>query len=343
MKLKIYYSWFICCTIFLSACATYKPTTVFQTKNTSFPDYSNIENWAAHPSKFDPADLTPEGDTISQENMVADVFFLHPTTYTGDKKGQNQWNGPMDDNALNEKTNSGTIKFQASAFNQAGRVFAPRYRQAHLNAYFTKDTASARAAFDLAYRDIKSSFEYYLKNENHGRPFILASHSQGTTHAIRLINEFINSKPLKNKLVAAYLIGMPVRKDQFTGILPCSDSLDTSCFVSWRTFKEGHEYKFDRHPEKILVTNPINWKTDDTYAPKSANKGTLLFDFNKIYNQHIDAQVHESILWANKPKFKGSIFLRTKNYHPADINFYYFNIRENASLRVAQFIKNRNQ
>jgi hypothetical protein len=319
-------------TLFLS-CKTYKPEYTYQESRIEPVDYSNIKFWAAHPDKTDESDRTPEGDTVTYDHLTADVFFIHPTTYTGDK-GQEMWNGALEDQKLNIKTDEGTIRFQASAFNHAGRVFAPRYRQAHLHAYFTKDKASAKKAFNLAYEDVKQAFDYYLHHLNNGRPIIIAGHSQGTNHAERLLEEYFTGKPLKEKLVAAYLIGMPVRKNRFTDIFPCKDSSETGCFVSWRTFKKGYKLPAAISENNVCVTNPISWACDENYAPKTSNRGTLLFDFNKIYTHHIDAQVSHNILWANKPKFFGSIFLRTKNYHPADINFYYFNIRENANLRV---------
>ncbi|MEL4881666.1 DUF3089 domain-containing protein, partial [Shewanella algae] len=82
----------------------------------------------------------------------------------------------------------GTILFQASIFNAAGRVFAPYYRQAHISSYYPisqLDSIAAKASFDLAYSDIKKAFENFLQLWNEGRPIIIASHSQGTTHAKR--------------------------------------------------------------------------------------------------------------------------------------------------------------
>lgn len=330
MKKPVFF--FIILIYFLS-CKVYKPTYTLQDQASPQTDYHQLENWAAHPDKIDESDRTPEGDTVRNNVLPADVFFIHPTTYTGEKK-QDQWNASLDDTNLNKKTDEGTIRFQASAFNHAGRIYAPRYRQAHIHAYFTKDLSSAKKAFDLAYRDVKSAFEFYLKNENSGRPFIIASHSQGTNHAERLIEELISGTPLKEKLIAAYLIGMPVPKDRFKDILPCKDSSDTGCFISWRTFKHGHKLPENKRAESISVTNPLNWSTGTQYVPKSYNRGTLLYNFNKVYPALVDAQVSNNILWATKPKFRGSILLRTKNYHVADVNFYYFNIRENAKHRV---------
>ncbi|MBK9733903.1 MAG: DUF3089 domain-containing protein [Saprospiraceae bacterium] len=326
--------------ILLVACKTYKPVTTYEIKENKILDYSLMKNWASHPDMVDPADKMPEGGLSNDKDVAADVFFLHPTTYTGDK-GQDQWNADIDDQKLNQKTDEGTILFQASAFNQAGRIFAPRYRQAHLQAYFTKDTASAVKALDFAYQDIKNAFEYYLTHENKGRPIIIAAHSQGTNHAERILTDFFDGKALKNKLIAAYLIGMPIQKESYKTIKPCLRNDDTGCFVSWRTFKNGHEPKRVLTGDQICVTNPLSWCTNNEFMPKSFNKGSLLFEFNKVYPQLVDAQIENGVLWANKPKFKGSFFLWTKNYHIADINFYYMNIRENASERVKTFMKTK--
>jgi hypothetical protein len=62
-----------------------------------------------------------------------------------------------------------------------------------------------KKALDLAYSDIREAFAYYLENFNNNKPFIIASHSQGTVHAKRIISEFIDGKELQNKLIAAYL------------------------------------------------------------------------------------------------------------------------------------------
>lgn len=324
----------------MESCKTYRPEYTYDDTGTDVPDYSKPTNWAAHPSAEDEADATPEGKKVSYDRTVADVFFIHPTTYIG-VKNEDRWNASLTDARLNKKTDEGSIRFQASAFNHAGRVYAPRYRQAHFHAYFTADTASAKKAFDRAYRDVREAFIYYLRNENRGRPIILAGHSQGTNHAERLIDEFFTGKPLIKQLVAAYLIGMPVRKDRFSDVPPCSDSTDTGCFVSWRTFKRGYRLRPPYTSSLVSVTNPLSWKTDEQFMPASANKGTLLFKFNKIYKHHIEAQVAKDILWTNKPRFFGSVFLRTKNYHVADINFFYFNIRENSMLRVRKFTEKR--
>ena len=298
------------------------------------PDYSQEKYWAALPWRQDEADLTPDGLTDRQAEAEVDVFFIHLTTYNG-KKGDTNWNGPVLNPEVNARTLEKPIKFQASIFNGAGRVFAPFYRQAHLKAYFTRDSSSAQKAFELAYSDVRAAFQYYLDNYNEGRPIIIATHSQGTTHGKRLLKEFFDGKPLQEKLVAAYLIGIPLGKDDFQHIIPCRDSLDTGCFSAWRTFKRGYEPK-KSYPNEVAI-NPLLWTAEETYAPKSLNLGAVLIPFEEVRPGSTDAQVHGSILWASKPKFPGSFLMMTKNFHAGDLNLYYMNIRKNAQARVRVF------
>jgi hypothetical protein len=303
-------------------------------------DYSKLENWAAHPDKNDPSDSVPEPLIPgSIKDTGVDVFFLHPTTLTSarDKK----WNGDIHDSALNAKTDASTILFQASAFNEC-RVFAPRYRQAHIRAYYSRDTVSARDAFDLAYGDLKAAFQYYLDHYNHGRPIIIASHSQGTSHAKRLLKEFFENGPLKDRLVAAYIIGMAIPGDYFTGLPTCADSTSTGCVIGWRTYKRGTEpHSVQEEGSPSLVVNPLTWTTTDEYAPRSLNRGAVLTKFNKLFPAITDAQIHGGILWVHRPHFPGSFLIRTSNYHIGDINLFYLNIRDNVRTRIRYFEKRR--
>jgi Protein of unknown function (DUF3089) len=301
----------------------------------SVPDYAASYFWAAHPLKNDPSDRVPaplQAGFVKDSSV--DVFFVHPTSFTG--ADFVQWNADLMDSALNNKTDESSIYYQASVFNQYN-VYAPRYRQAHVQSYYSADTVRAMQAFDLAYSDVRAAFEYYLANENHGRPIIIASHSQGTTHAKRLLKEFFEGRLLQQKLVAAYLIGMPVEPDYFSTLQPCKDSSQTGCFVCWRTFRKGFEPNYQPSSRRSIVVNPLSWITDTSYAPVSLHKGAVLTKFNRIEPLVNDAQVYKDLLWISRPKFPHSAFYKARNYHIGDINLFYMNVRENLRLRVAQY------
>ncbi|HSF46175.1 MAG TPA: DUF3089 domain-containing protein [Chitinophagaceae bacterium] len=303
------------------------------------PDYSSLDMWAAHPGKNDPSDSIPKPYRKDWKDSTVDVFFLYPTTFT-DPARVNELNASVYDDTLNAKTDYSSILYQSTIFNQQGRIFSPRYRQAHYGMFSYPDSLLAKAAFDTAYSDIRRAFLYYLENYK-GRPIIIASHSQGAYHAKRLIREFFDTTVWRNKLVAAYLVGMPIRKDEFANIQPCRDSLQTGCFVSWRTFQKGYEGPgyITNEQYEVAVVNPLTWTTDTTLAPRSQHKGAVLYKFNKRFKSTNDAQVHGHILWISKPRFPGAAFYKSKNYHIGDLNLFYGNIRDDVKRRIGLYWK----
>lgn len=328
----------------LSSCSqkivSYTGEAAFKSE-TGVPDYANIVYWAAHPDKYDPSDTVPLPLRNTVKEKKADVFFLHPTTLVGLRENDNN-NARIDDPFINHKTDFSPIIYQASAFNESARIFAPRYRQAHIGMYSEKDSIAKYAAFNLAYEDVRNAFLYYLKNENKGRPIIIASHSQGTTHAIRLLKEFFDGKDLSNRLVCAYLIGMGVKKGSYEKIPICSDSTKTGCFVSWRTFRKDYSDDWaNRLDTSIVVVNPVTWKTTNEIADKSLQQGAVLYNLNKVYTKTQSTQAEGSALWVTHPKFPGSFFYRNKNYHAGDINLFYVDVRKDASRRIGYFLQSK--
>lgn len=307
------------------------------------PDYSNLFYWAAHPHKRDLSDSLskslPQNEAI---DSTVDIFFIHPTSYLQPSKPFGL-NGSVEDEALNKKTDEGSILYQASVFNKAGRVFAPRYRQAHISCYFSitqsVDSVSAMQAFMLAYSDVKAAFEYYLKHYNNGRPFIIASHSQGTTHAKFLLRDFIDGKPLQSKFIAGYLVGMYIEPDWFKTIQPCATPTQTNCICAWRTFKEGFKPDYwEKEKKECIVTNPLSWDATMTEVNYKQNPGSLLRNFT-IKPSLVDAKIAQGLLWTIKPKIFGIGLVLKNNYHIADYNFYYLSIRKNAKDRIGAFWK----
>ena len=303
------------------------------------PDYANLNYWAAHPWKWDPSDSTPRPFLGETKDSSADVFFLHPTTYTGRLK-QGRQNATIDDDYINAKTDYSTILYQASVFNQHARVFAPRYRQANRSTFFKPPSEKTDSVFELAYQDIKTAFEYYLQHWNNGRPIIIASHSQGSKMAERLLKEYFENKPLKDQLVVAYLAGWPVPKEYFTSLQMCADSLQTGCLCSWRTFRNGYIPSYLKNEKgNSYVTNPITWTTGNEYASRKLNKGCVVTKFNKLYPHSTGGQISNGFLYVRRPKFPWSFLYLSGNYHPGDINLFYFNIRENTGQRINTFLK----
>lgn len=309
----------------------------FKSSN-GLPDYSSLDYWAAHPWKRDPSDSIPAPLRNEPRDSVVDVFFIHPTTHT-DPALKNVSNALIDDAYINAKTDYSTILFQASVFNQHARIFSPRYRQAHITAFYSKDS-TAVAVFETAYADLKNAFEYYLQNWNGNRPIIIAGHSQGALMGERLLKDYFENKPLMRKLVAAYIIGWPVPVGYFKSISICTDSVQTGCICSWRTFRKNYIPSYLKNENgNALVTNPLTWTTTGEWASKKMNKGSVLAKFNKVYKQTTGARIANGLLYVRKPKFPWGFLYFTKNYHIADINLFYINIRSDVERRIGLYWK----
>lgn len=321
----------------ISSCAVHPAGGFKPEMSPPVPDYSDTRTWAALPFRPDSADVVPDTSLRDlQDQANVDVFFLYPTTYTG-KKGQRNWNAHVLDEKLNVQTDSMSIRNQATVFNESCRIYAPRYRQAHLECFYTRRKKDdAARALNLAYLDVRAAFEYYLEHYNEGRPLIIAAHSQGSLHAAHLINEFFSNDGKTPPLIAAYLIGMPIQKDTVADLPPCETPEQTYCFCSWRTVHE--KYKPTRiFPvgDEYAVTNPLNWTISTSVAPKSLHTGAVLKEYyDGLYPELLEARIDDGFLRVSRPKIPGAPIIPTRNYHVADYNFFYANLRENVKTRV---------
>ena len=303
------------------------------------PNYSDKDSWAVLPENI-PDEISIFN--IDENKKEADVFYIYPTLI--DSKNQREWNSDIWDEDIRNDVINRPVKYQASAWLDAGNLYVPYYRQAHIRVFNDKFRVDGDKALNLAYNDIKEAFTYYLENFNNDKPFIIASHSQGTVHAKRLISEFIDGKELQKKLIAAYLVGIKVFEDEFKNIKPMNSANETGGFVTWNTFK------FNKYPRKDnyenwfkggVTTNPITWD-DSKETKKDLHKGLLYRDL-KIFSQNIDIKLIDGIVWSTVPNVPGKILLQTvRSYHFADINLFWVDIKENAKLRVDQWFKKNN-
>ena len=226
------------------------------------------------------------------------------------------------------------VKFQASVFNQVGRIYAPRYRQAHIKSFYDS-TENGKAALDFAYEDVKKAFEYYLRNYNNGRPIIIASHSQGSFHARRLLKDYFDTPEMKQKLVCAYVIGFGIYPEKYELLKPCNDALATNCYVTWSSFKKGYT------PENVnmlfgkICVNPISWKTNNE---KATSKSGILLNLNRKKLFKSEVQIKENYLWV---KTNMLIVRKINVMHLADYNLYWYDIRKNVADRVTEYWKKK--
>jgi hypothetical protein len=330
------------------------------------PDYSRPDAWAALPDRADAADVVPANDSFGdrQASAPVDVFYIHPTTYTE----ATYWNQPLDDAKTNAWTDESVIARQAAVFNACCRVYAPRYRQASAAGVYAPPEKNPRAAYDLAWVDVRSAFLYYLKHWNHGRPFILAGHSQGAEHIRRWLEEFGADPRLRAQLVVAYPIGIPfvegVVDRVMHGIGPCRHRADTGCFVTWNSYAPGNgaatlaASAAKRYHERfgadasgsteVICVNPLSFEAEVPEAPASWNLGALPATQQKgtlpaTEAGRIGARCSGGGLYVDAVPKEGYAIvpLPFGMLHFNDYDLYYQNIRINAVARVDAWLAAR--
>lgn len=320
------------------------------------PDYSDARNWAATPDHPGLAALVPKG--ASAGNLGIAVFFVHPTG----EMDAGDWNSPLDPNSRTEENTKWMMANQASVFNGCCAIYAPRYREAAIGTYFSAPPDIFKKTMDLAYGDVDRAFTYFLEHDSKGRPFILASHSQGTFHAFRLIQERIDGTPLANRLVAAYLLGGHITDKAIAGLKTvhaCSSSTDLHCIVHWATWGVGGQ-PFTGG-EKLLCVNPLNWQRDGVYAPAQEHHGAVppsgRFQVLPWFTEARASGIVFAPLGAPVPHWtwaecrKGILTvadqstgplagmdLGHKNYHGLDYPLFAMDLRDNAILRARTYL-----
>ena len=300
------------------------------------PEYQNQDHWAALPERQDFADVRVDSlSTDGQKESAVDVFFVHPTTYIG----RDSWNQRMDDSRANDLTDSWVMRDQASVFNECCRIFAPRYRQATLYS-FQDNSSNGEKALDLAYEDVRAAFSYYLENYNGGRPFIIASHSQGSRHADVLLREEVVGSGLVSQMVVAYLIGFSV--DGSNGVRVCERHDQLNCQISWNASTRDAPLKL-AEPGDICV-NPLNWTTSEDLVGVQKNLGSVTFASQGGIELNVaDAQCSGGSLIVTpveSERFSSNMPFGPGNYHMYDYSFYYMNIRENVQERIDAYLSN---
>ena len=320
----------LCLLFCLWSCKSTIPIGDFSIQNNNAnPDYSKLNCWAAHPLKKDYSDQFPKNYKKDTTLSGIDVFFIYPTLLLSGE----DWNARMDDEKLNKKINKTAIKYQANIFNELANIYAPVYRQMHIHGY--RSPENGVKALNLAYKDVEMAFEYYLKNFNKGNRIVIASHSQGTNHAERLLKEYIlTNKEIANKVELAYLIGMPIK--EFSDSFPkCNNPLDVNCFLSWRTFASGH-YPNYKYGNDIAVNNPMTWSNDSVESNFNLHQGILMKN-NKIrFLNAVSAEEHQGLLWVSFQNIPLGKLFEKSNYHIADYNLFWSNIRANFIDRMTQ-------
>ncbi len=177
------------------------------------------------PSRIDYSDTTywySSGD----ESHTADVFYLYPTVSTiSFEDNGSSWYADITLPEVREEAN-GNQRFNKMLYGDYN-FYAPYYRQMIFEAYQQPLDTLEKIA-DFAAADVNDAFQYYMSNYNHGRPFFLVGHSQGSQMLIELLKHGMTEKQ-RQQMVAAYCIGYHVTAEELAAypeaLKPATDSL----------------------------------------------------------------------------------------------------------------------
>ncbi len=321
-------------------------------------DYGDPQLWIARPDiAGNPALWTPRGLSPTATPR-ASVFFIHPTSFLE----SSAWNAPIEDEQSRNRA-ALFVRSQASAFNGIGAIWAPRYRQAAFGAFLT-DAADAGRAVDFAYRDVLAAYEAFLRQAPPDRPIILAGHSQGSLHLLRLLQERIKDAPEARRIAAAYVVGWPISTSADLPALPfppCERADQAGCILSWQSFSEPADpkqvtdaYDRSRGPggvpragSPMVCVNPLTGTAGGT-AAASANLGALIPDAEfasatfrpGAVPARCDLRGFLLIGDNDRLPAMGPFVLPGNNYHVYDYALFWANIRADAERRLTAFLGN---
>ena len=341
-------------TFSISSCGLmYEPNKPINYKSQSFskdnsplkPDFKSIDSWAVHPNKK--VDVLADFEQ-NEPKLEVDIFFIYPTLHSESK--DLSWNSDIYKEETRNLVLESSVKYQSSAWFSTGKLYVPYYRQAHLRVFGPEFwNNGGEKAYELAYQDLKQAFLIFLEKYNYNRPIIIAGHSQGAGHAKRLLKEFFDEKPLQNKLIAAYLIGTRVMEDEFSSIKHMTNESETGGFVTWNSYRLMSKAKERKAIYTIskewikgsVCSNPVTWdkKKSSTY---NDHKGFLYLN-KKVYPKTVKIESIDDKLLIRTPKvglFKSMLISTVKDYHKADINLFWEDIRVNSRVRSESYLKN---
>ncbi len=296
-------------------------------------DYSRLDNWV-----------------IFENNKKCDfdVFYALPTIFS-DKNSKNMyWH-----NAPEFQKKARIIATQDTGiFTEYCRVFAPYYRQAEFKLALMELTMQPdeRTFTQRGISDIKNAFRHYLKYHNKGRPFILFGFSQGAIALLDMMKTELANPDINSRLVAAYLIGhpaMPKHFPQYPHLKTAQKADDTGCIITYNSQAPGKIRSLFTGSDKYFCINPVNWRTNSEIATAAQHKGSRFFNHKNgkvtecrnFVTAQIDMKTGALMVIPQKSGKYDSRTLGKGVYHMYDLQFFYFDLKENAKLRIKAFQK----
>ena len=280
------------------------------------------------------------------EEKDVDVFLIPPTVDTLSPSNSVDLNDKLKGRFVN------ALDMERGIFEETCRMYAPYYRQMSINAYGLPADQRIQAR-EVAYRDIADAFQWYLDNANDGRPVILAGFSQGGELCLEIMKDFYggNSEEavgLRDRLVAVYAMGWRLTEEmteEFPQLVPAKGETDTGVVICFDC-EDGTIDNTIIIPRgvKSLSINPLNWKTDDTMAERTLNKGAVMeiggIPIPEFCGAYIGDRGQIVVTDIDRDDYPPLLDLFPNgSYHLYDYMFFFTNLKDNVALRSDTYLE----
>ena len=215
--------------------------------------------------------------SCGDESHAADVFYVYPTVSTiSYADNDSSWFADITLPEVREEAN-GNQRFNKMLYGEYN-FYAPYYRQMIFEAYSQPfDTLVKLAAFAAA--DVNDAFQYYMTHYNHGRPFFLMGHSQGSQMLIELLKHGMTSEQ-RQQMVAAYCIGYHVTAEELAAfpeaLKPATDSLMQGLIIFNSVTDTAAISRVSRGD--VVGINPVTWTMTTDTIPAEFHLGMAKYN-----------------------------------------------------------------
>lgn len=267
-----------------------------------------------------------------------DVLYLVSTEVLSatDENGNVSWQSLLTDQDM-DAINGEIAWVEKNMFYDGFNVIAPYYHQMTFEALTGLSGEDFKAPFRNVAEEICDAFDYYMDNQNGGRPFIIAGFSQGAMFALELVSHMTDSQ--YSQMIACYTLGYRLSADNLRSphIKAATGEGDAGVVISFNSTQTREAVWPLVGADAAACINPLNWKTDSTPAD---------FEFNGTSNTvHIDPDTNVLLVDTDDPEYYYSFYdsapffleagVNKDNLHHWDLLFYPRQIHDNALLRAS--------
>ena len=237
------------------------------------------------------------------------------------------------------------MRHQASIFTSAGRLYAPRYRQAHIRIFSLGDSLSYLAA-EVAYSDVKAAFEHYLTHWNQGGQLSWLDTVKVHSMAAPCFRNFSRRARWPISSSRPTCRGWTCTPKNLRRFRCARRQKRTGCLCTWMTYAEGHRPswlsgKLETGHSAPLCVNPITWDRSEGWSPLEAHLGAVLPNFRPTKPGTIQCRLaSDGVLEVTRPQMLGGKLLDREDWHEGDFNLFWFNVEENVRRRTQNWLSN---